>query len=233
MTAFDALMPSAQGTALGGAGSGRRATSGDWRQAVEHAQLRSWLEGRNSEIGAGPRPGSIDPRIVDLKGRRDVPTPNAAQSDRAQISRNSSHHSDIGHVGPVPEAIRALPIPACILHSVTTASVAVSLTTSTAVSRNFAGHGFDQAAVLAQLASTLRVRTRKQSVHIERGEQGVSVWVRDTRMNSQQVNHLAASIAASLADGSQRLAALYLNGLPVASSRTPNTHSLSTPSLSE
>ena len=233
MTAFDALMPSAQGPATVGANSGRRTASGDWRQAVEHAQLRSWLEGRNTESGPGPQPGLIDQRIADLKGRRDVPAPIVGQHDRGQNSRHSSRQADVGSVGPAPEAIRALPAPARIPLPVTTASVAVSLATPTSASRTSSAHGFDQAAVLTQLASTLGVRTRKQSVHIERGEQGVSVWVRDTRINSQQVNHLAASIAASLGDGSQRLAALYLNGLPVSDFRTSHSHSLSTPSLSE
>ncbi|QVQ26148.1 hypothetical protein [Achromobacter deleyi] len=83
------------------------------------------------------------------------------------------------------------------------------------------------------MASSPGVRPRKQSLHIEPGEQGVSVWVRDTAMNSQQANHLATAIAASLGGGTQRLAALYLNGRPLADDQNSSSLSLSSTTLSE
>lgn len=58
-------------------------------------------------------------------------------------------------------------------------------------------------------------RARKQSIHAESGEQGVSVWIRDASLNSRQASHLAAAIAASLSSGRQDVASLYLNGRPV------------------
>lgn len=230
MTAFDALMPGARETYLASGSSGGRGAAGDWRQAVEHAQARSWLEGRNTESGQGPQADLNLPRFAGQGIRGAGAEPSSQQSVRARQTAEPTRQGDVAARGSAVEASKPLEFAARMQVSVATLAPVVAPSVSRAPS---AAHYADQAAMLTQMPNTRGLRPRKQSVHAESGEQGVLVWVRDASMNSQQANHLAAVIAASLGDGTQRLSALYLNGQSLADDRNPVSHSLFPPSPSE
>ncbi|WZB76132.1 hypothetical protein WJ972_09775 [Achromobacter insuavis] len=70
-------------------------------------------------------------------------------------------------------------------------------------------------------------RPRKQSIHSELDERGVSVWIRDASLNSHEAMHLAAAMASAASFGRQDLVALYLNGHPVADGSESSSFPLS------
>jgi len=230
MTAFDALMPGGSGTSQAGAGAGRGGASGDWRQAVEHAQTRSWLQGRNTESGVGPQPDQGGLRNPGKASSDAAPATSHEQTIASQHPRESGRQDSVLVRAGAGDAPNARQVPARTSASVATPGF---LSAPSAPTRQSPTRYAEQAVVLTQLASTYGVRPRKQSVHIESGEQGIFVWVRDASLNSQQANHLAAAIAANLGDGAQRLAALYLNGQSLALDRNELSRSLSSPFLPE
>lgn len=231
MTVFDVLMPVAQRAYQTGRGTAQGSAAGDWRQAVEHAQARSWLADRNTENGQGPQPDPGQPPASEKESGSAVRTqPRPAQDIHAQQAREPARQEAAAIRGSGGEASTPWQIPSLVQGPIGTPTLAVAPIAS---SRLPMTHSSSQAAVLTQVASIAGVRPRKQSLHVETGEQGVSVWVRDTAMNSQQANHLATAIAASLGGGSQRLAALYLNGRPLADDQSSSSLSLSSTTLSE
>ncbi|MNK29408.1 hypothetical protein D3C87_478020 [compost metagenome] len=226
MTAFDALMPGATEALRGGAGSPRGGSAGDWRQAVERAQARSWLADRNT-TGGGRQQSDSD--VLPLA--ESVPARASHMPDSLGLDGRGAESPPVAGVhrpeseAPAPRPVR-LRTP---LSSVIPAFAVTPMAPSKPVATNVA----EFAAAMTQMASPLATRPRKQSLHVEVNGQGITVWVRDTSMNSQQANHLAASIAADLGDGEQRLAALYLNGRPLADGRSSTSPSLSSSSHPE
>lgn len=213
MTPFDALMPSAAGASGNGAGGARPSgESADWRQAVEQAQARSWLRDRTPMVGQGrPQPGRGESAPLEKPTTdRGVQTgvPSADLSDKA-LDAVIGPGADLAPTGPArqaagvgPAAHAGLPLP-----------VVQRLASAPA---NPPGNAALPAAAAVQGEALRGTRARKQSIHVESGEQGVSVWIRDASLNSREASHLAAAIAASLSSGRQDVASLYLNGHPVA-----------------
>jgi len=211
MTAFDALMPGALDAAPAGRRSGAGAGTGDWRQAVEQAQAKSWLGDRNVDAGSG----GASPGRGDAAPTRDAAT---LPSRHAWIvegaaprleGRSAERVSPLRRDEPAPHlATRSVQAPLAMPQSVAASTQVVQATravpdaTAQSVASNYAAYA-------------LAARPRKQSLHVETGEQGISVWLRDTALNSQQANHLAAAIISNLEGGGQQLAALYLNGRAV------------------
>ena len=218
MTAFDALMPSGaglSGTAVGGTrpGGGTGGGTSDWRQAVEQAQARSWLRDRTPAAGQERAPSGSGPSAAPVRpgaertGQSNAPF--SGPQDEAPASPGA-----LGDGGPVTAAVRptmgagaaaqmGLPLPLAALPQ------------PAATSTRPQGNAALPAATAGQGEVLRSARARKQSIHAESGEQGVSVWIRDASLNSRQASHLAAAIAASLSSERQDVASLYLNGRPV------------------
>ncbi|WP_183004826.1 hypothetical protein [Achromobacter sp. UMC71] len=210
MSTFDALMPSGT-TSAGSTRSG--GGSGDWRQAVEQAQAQSWL--RDRSLGARqervpPGPGESATPARPAAGRAEqTGTPFTGPLDEAPapLSAPGAHGAPIAAArltsGAGAAAQAVLPIPLACMPPLAAAST------------NPRGVAALPAAMAGQGEVLRSARTRKQSIHAECGEQGVSVWIRDASLNSREASHLAAAIASSLLSGRQDVASLYLNGRPV------------------
>lgn len=213
MTTFDALMPSAAGSFGIGAGGARPSGEpGDWRQAVEQAQARSWLRERTPTAGQGrAQPGRgesapLEKPVADRAVQTGVPS--ADPSDKA-LDAVIGPGADLAPTGPPLQAVGAGPA----AHAGLPLPVVQGLASTPG---NSPGNAALPAAAAVQGEALRGTRARKQSIHVESGEQGVSVWIRDVSLNSREASHLAAAIAASLSSGRQDVASLYLNGHPVA-----------------
>lgn len=213
MTAFDALMPNGAGvSAVGTRGARPGGDSGDWRQAVEQAQARSWL--RDRTLAAGQEQGQ--------PGSRVSVSPAASLADRAVHA--AAPFAD--PPDPVRDAVNvpgADPLPPPALHQVMGAGAGetalpapwVAVASLAAAPANPQGCAALPAAAAGQGEVLRSARARKQSIHTESAEHGVSIWIRDASLNSREARHLAAAIASSLSSGRQDVASLYLNGRPV------------------
>lgn len=214
MTAFDALMPSGvgpAGTAAGGTRPG--GGTGDWRQAVEQAQARSWLRDRTPAAGQERAPAGSGPSApparpgAERAGQTDAPF--SGPQDEAPASPSAS-----AEIGP-PTAVARLTMGAGAVAQMGLPAPLAALPQPAATSTRLQGNSALPAATAGQGEVLRSARARKQSIHAESGEQGVSVWIRDASLNSREASHLAAAIAASLSSGRQDVASLYLNGRPV------------------
>lgn len=224
MTAFDALMPRAFGVAQAGGTTGVRGSSGDWRQAVESAQAKSWLGNRDVNGSQQPAPQT---RLGAPAGRSGeaahgvssalVPTVPASGSPNT-VAREHSYATRAA----LPDNTRPpIPAPRSMAIPITAQARAVMAEPIVASRRDLPG-------VSSQVAFALAARPRKQSLHVEAGERGVSVWVRDTTLNDQQAQHLASAIVAYLGDDEHQMASLYLNGRAVQSHPETSTSLSST-----
>lgn len=225
MTAFDALIPSGSSSLGAGAGGARAGGgSGDWRQAVEQAQARSWLRDRTLAAGQGRAqsgPGvSASPARPAAAGTLRTGQSFASSQENAPAAVTvpgadlTSMQADRQTVGATPVAHADLPLPV--------------VPSPAAAPANPRGTAALPVAAAAQWEALRGNRVRKQSIHVESGEQGVSVWIRDASLNSREASHLAVAIAASLSSGRQDVASLYLNGRPLA-----DGSQLSSPTSSE
>lgn len=229
MTAFDALM-SGGGVAGFGAGgrSGAGGAAGDWRQAVEQAQAKSWLGNRNVAAERTPSPRSEAPSkgMAAAFSSRPMGPPDrdvVSEYDRRSGVLAERCLEGVGttlHETPAPLAHRHAAMSVAILARANQAASSGILTARRPVAP-------------AALAYAQGARPRKQSLHIESGEQGLSVWLRDAALNSQQANHVAAAIVANLEGVDQPLAALYLNGQAVVNGPASVSSLSSSPKTSE
>lgn len=211
MKTFDALMSSAAGPFRAG-GARLSGESGDWRQAMEQAQARSWLRDRTPMAGQGRAqsgPGESAPPakpVADPAVQTGVPS---ADSPEKALDAVIGPGADLASTGPARQAVGAAPA----AHAGLPMPVVPRLGDAPA---DPPGNAALPAAAAVQREALRGTRARKQSIHVESGEQGVSVWIRDVSLNSREASHLAAAIAASLSSGRQDVASLYLNGHPVA-----------------
>lgn len=213
MTAFDALMPSGAGASVAAAGAVRPGGgSGGWRQAVEQAQARAWLRDRTLAAGHGrEQPGSGLPAssAAPLAGPAIQTAVPFAGPRNGTLETPRIPGTDVSPtVAPRPPmnaapAEAGLPVPWTAVAPPATAPV------------DPRGPVAFPAAAAGQGEVLRSARARKQSIHAESGEQGVSVWIRDVSLNSREARHLAAAIAASLGSGRRDIASLYLNGRPM------------------
>lgn len=224
MTAFDALISTGVPDAVPG---GRRtsASLGDWRQAVEHAQAKSWLGERNIDLGSQAAADGAGATFAS-KAAALPPGPLPERQTQRQTQRRSqpvmANASSAGGSARDPRhAATASPMSSPGITPVAMATP--STQAGAAIAR-----GTRPPAASPNAAYVLGVRPRKRSLHIETGELGVSVWLRDAALNNQQANHLAAAIIANLGDGARKLASLYLNG-HMLSEDTPSFSSSSSP----
>lgn len=229
MTAFDALM---SGGGVDGFRAGGRAgaggAAGDWRQAVEQAQAKSWLGNRNVDAGRTPSPRSEAPSkgMAAAVSSRPMAAPDCnTVSEYGRRSEVLAERSLYGvdttsHEAPAPLAQRHAAMSVAILARSNQAASSGIFTAPRPVAP-------------AALAYAQGARPRKQSLHVESGEQGLSVWLRDAALNSRQANHIAAAIVANLEGADQPLAALYLNGRAVVNGPASVSSLLSSPKTSE
>lgn len=229
MTAFDALM---SGRVLNGSPAGGRAgargAAGDWRQAVEQAQAKSWLGNRNVDAGRSPSPHSEAPSkdvAVSSATRHATPADRDVVSARGPRSEVWAGQPSEGVNTPPPATYAPL------AQRSTLPPVAISARITPAAPLEVGA--VERPVAPAALAYVQGVRPRKQSVHVETGEQGISVWLRDAALNRQQANHVAAAIVANLEAGGQSLVALYLNGRAVVDGPATISSLSSSPNPSE
>lgn len=204
---------------------GLPASQEGWRQAMEQAQARDWLGGRNLTPG-GERQGSADPctarpsvapaepaRPADTAGQagawRDTPAALRQGIESAAPARIAGGRGDI----EVRPAYAGGP--------------GIDATPVSARPRAVSPISAEPAAAAGWAGAAQARRPRKQSVHAQHDEQGVSVWIRDTAMNSLQARHLAMAIAEGMQGGARDLASLYLNGRPLLGG--PDSPSTATP----
>lgn len=227
MTAFDALMPGAAGTSGGSTAGSRPGSSADWRQAVEQAQAKSWLQDRNLTPGQQGRPDAAQ-RGPDSSAQAGAPRPSQTGTPPGLQQGEASTESTSPAAFSPPTTATGPAVrggtPTHMAPALPMAAVPVSRPAADAAQ----GSPALPAAAAGQGEILRAARARKQSIHAESGEQGVSVWIRDTSLNSRQASHLAAAIASALSSGRQDIASLYLNGRPIA-----DGSELSSPNQSE
>lgn len=227
MTVFDALVLGAPDSSRTGGHRGISTDAGDWRRAVEYAQAKAWLGDRNVATGIGAR----------LEDGR------AAFAER-NVSAQKGFSQPIGWNAPLPPPKNEAGTGRSVGTSLTQQHVApsplpesqvipASLPLQPVPARPEMACRVEPPGAVSRTVYALAVRPRKQSLHVETGEQGVSVWVRDAAMNSQQANHLAAAIVANIGNGEHHLAALYLNGRTLAEYASSHFPSLFSPNPSE
>lgn len=225
MTILEYASAGAQNPVSARGEQGLPASLAGWRQAMEQAQARDWLDGRDLTPG-DERQGRADPyaartlvapagpaRPADTAGqageRRDMPAALRPEGDPTVPARIADGRGDV-ELRPTyagGPGVAATPL--------STRPGAVSPT-------------FAEPATAAGWAGAAQARRpRKRSVHAQHDEQGVSVWIRDAAMNSLQARHLAMAIAESMQGGARDLASLYLNGRPLPGG--PDSPSTATP----
>jgi len=214
MTAFDALMPGATGGHVGSTFGGHGGSAGDWRQAVEQAQARSWLQGRNVSPGPKVHPDAA-PSRSDPSAQAGALRPNQAGASSGLERGEAPTESASPTAVLKPTTPSGLAVLENTPMQMPPALPMAGVTLSRPVTDTPQGSAGLQAAAVSQGEILRAVRARKQSIHAESGEQGVSVWIRDASLNSRQASHLAAAIASALASGRQDVASLYLNGRPI------------------
>lgn len=229
MTAFDALMPGAPDASLTGRRAGGGGGAGDWRQAVEQAQAKSWLGNRNVDT----RRGSLPTGEVSSAGVAVPASPRAASLFETEFPSLTERRSD-AIAGQSREDAQASPQSGTQMSQAQRSiTPSVGIVSRVVPSAFLNAHAVEPLMTTAALAFAPGVRPRKQSLHVETGEQGVSVWLRDTALNSQQANHLAAAIVANIEGGGRSLAALYLNGRALVGDSAIGSSFLSSPNPSE
>ncbi|MDR6602108.1 hypothetical protein J2732_003100 [Achromobacter deleyi] len=229
MTAFDALVSSgAQGSTAGSRRTGAGGGAGDWRQAVEQAQAKSWLGNRNVDAGRIPTPRGQAPSTAEGVPSLVRQTPSAG-THTSWLPGPRSNAS----AGGISEGVKVQP-PEMYLPPTQrlTASPGVALPRP-ALAASMNADTTELPPAPPPLAYAMGIRPRKQSLHVETGEQGISVWLRDTALNGRQAHHVAAAVIAHLEEAGQPLAALYLNGRALVDGPAAVSSLLSSPNPSE
>lgn len=212
MTNLEALLTGTAGASSSVAAGGRRA-GGDWRQAVEQAQAEAWLRDRNLAPGPGHPPAATQDD-APAPASRQMPEPDAVPVlptvvAATPVSPAAGHVRD--SMPPIAQASVVVRGPAAAF-----AATPAPRLPASANALASAGSAAAQSAVIGQGEAFRAARVRKQSIHSEIDERGVSVWIRDASLNSHEAMHLAAAMAAAASSGRQGLISLYLNGRPVA-----------------
>lgn len=219
MTAFDVLMAGATAPTSTAGASSSRGRAGDWRQAVEQAQAKSWLGNRGVDMYQQPTTDDQGRGAPRDGGAEHSPPPSYEyKTTSASGSPLSKEHVQSARLPFTPRRAGTPTFPT---------SYVVAMPPAGTVG----GVAFEEPPVVGVQEElntptapryTTGARPRKQGMHMEAGKNGLSIWVRDATLNSLQAKHLAAAIVASLGGEDDRVAALYLNGEVVATrSMTP------------